>query len=148
MRGRNFVLLISAAVLAFAGAATAPLSFAGSNKSEVELLNGAAAPKSNSSSIYIVRMSDAPVVAYDGKVKGYPATRVAKGQKLDAEDPRVDKYFGYLTSRHDNAMQKVGAAKKLYSYGYVFNGFAAELSDAQAAKLKAMSDVVSVWKDE
>jgi hypothetical protein len=30
----------------------------------------------------------------------------------------------------------------VYSYGYVFNGFAAELTDAQAAKLKAMSDVV------
>ena len=148
MRGRKFVLLISAAVLTFAGAASAPLSFAGSNKSEVELLGGAAAPKSNSSSIYIVRMADAPVVAYDGKVKGYSATRVAKGQKLDAEDPRVEKYFGYLTSRHDNALQKVGAAKKVYSYGYVFNGFAAELTDAQAEKLKAMSDVVTVWKDE
>ena len=49
MRGSKFMLLISAAVLAFAGAATAPLSFAGSNKSEVELLGGAAAPKSNAS---------------------------------------------------------------------------------------------------
>jgi len=56
MRGSKFMLLISAAVLAFAGAATAPLSFAGSNSSEVELLNGAVAPKSNSSSTYIVRM--------------------------------------------------------------------------------------------
>jgi hypothetical protein len=148
MRGRKFVFLISAAVLAFAGAASAPLSFAGSNNSEVELLAGTAQPKSNSRSTYIVRMSDAPVVAYDGKVKGYSATRVAKGKKLDAEDPRVEKYFAYLTSRHDNALQKVGAVKKLYSFGYVFNGFAAELSDAQAAKLKAMSDVVTVWKDE
>jgi hypothetical protein len=139
MLGRKFVLLISVAVLTFAGAATAPLSFAG---------DGAAVSKSNSSSIYIVRMSDAPVVAYDGKVKGYSATRVAKGQKLDAEDPQVEKYFGYLSSRHDNALQKVGAARKIYSYGYVFNGFAAELTDAQVAKLKAMSDVVTVWKDE
>ena len=149
MLGRKFVLLLSAAVLTFAGAASAPLSFAGSNKSEeLELLDGAAQSKSSSSSIYIVRMLDAPVVAYDGKVKGYSATRVAKGQKLDAEDTRVAKYFGYLTSKHDNALQKVGATKKLYSYGYVFNGFAAELTDAQAAKLKAMSDVVTVWKDE
>src|SRR5688572_27452706 len=148
MRGSKFVLLVSAAVLTFAGAASTPLSFAGSNKSEVELLDGAASPKSNLSSTYIVRMKDAPVVAYDGKVKGYSATRVAKGQKLDAEDARVEKYFGYLNSKHDNALQKVGAAKKLYSYGYVFNGFAAELSDAQAEKLKAMKDVLTVWKDE
>jgi len=149
MRGRKCVLLISAAVLTFAGAASAPLSFAGSGKSEeVELLGGSAPPKSSANSIYIVRMSDAPVVAYDGKVKGYSATRVAKGQKVDPEDARVEKYFGYLSSKHDNALQKVGAAKKVYSYGYVFNGFAAELTDAQAAKLKAMSDVVTVWKDE
>ena len=41
----------------------------------------------------------------------------------------------------------VGGGKKLYSYGYVFNGFAADLSDAQAAKLRATPGVLSVEKD-
>ena len=71
-----------------------------------------------------------------------------RARKSIPKTRRVEKYFGYLSSKHDNALQKVGAAKKVYSYGYVFNGFAAELTDAQAAKLKAMSDVVTVWKDE
>ena len=42
----------------------------------------------------------------------------------------------------------MGAAKKLYSYGYVFNGFAAELTDEQAQKLTATKGVLAVSKDE
>ena len=40
-----------------------------------------------------------------------------------------------------------GGGKKAYSYGYVFNGFAAELTEAQADKIRSMPGVLSVEKD-
>ena len=56
--------------------------------------------------------------------------------------------MGYLTGRHDAVLAAAGGGKKVYSYGYVFNGFAAELTDAQADKLRSMPGVLSVEKDE
>lgn len=108
----------------------------------------AAGKSTQSNSVYIVRLTDAPVVAYDGKIRGYSATRPKKGAKIDPNDANVDKYFGYLSSKHDSVLQKVGGGRKLYSYGYVFNGFAAELTAAQAARLRATKGVLSVEKDE
>ena len=88
-----------------------------------------------------------PVSAYDGSIKGYQATKLRKGQKLDPNSPQVINYKSYLESRHDAVLGAVGGGKKLYSYGYVFNGFAADLSEAQAAKLRTTPGVLSVEKD-
>ena len=55
------------------------------------------------------------------------ATKLRKGQKIDPNSPQVINYKSYLESRHDAVLGSVGGGKKLYSYGYVFNGFAAEL---------------------
>jgi subtilisin family serine protease len=97
---------------------------------------------------WIVRLAEQPVTAYDGSIRGYAATKPAKGQKIDPLDPKVVRYKDYLESRHDTLMGAVGATKKLYSYGYVFNGFAAELSPEQAEKLAGMPGVLSVQPDE
>ncbi|MCG2591944.1 S8 family serine peptidase [Ramlibacter sp. XY19] len=107
---------------------------------------GNAAPATNRA--YIVQMDELPASAYDGRTPGLKATKPSKGQKLDSESPAVANYIAHLASKHDAALQKVGNARKLYSYGYVFNGFAAELTDAQAQKLAATKGVVSVTKDE
>lgn len=145
MFGKKLMSLVSATALTLAGGLAGPPP---SIAAPGELEAGAIGKSKQSNSVYIVRMADAPVVAYDGKIAGYSATRPKKGQKIDPDDPNVGKYFEYLSFKHDGALQKVGGAKKLYSYGYVFNGFAAELSDAQAAKLRTMDDVLSVEKDE
>ena len=97
---------------------------------------------------YIVQMADAPVTAYVGGISGYAATKPAKGKKIDPTTPAVVRYKGYLTSHQDAALQAVGGGKKLYNYGYVFNGFAAELTEAQAQKLAQMPGVLAVTKDE
>ena len=97
---------------------------------------------------YIVRLADAPVADYKGGKRGLAATKPAKGRKIDALAPNVVNYMSYLTGRHDASIAAVGGARKLYSYGYVFNGYAAELSEAQAEKLKAMPGVISVSKNE
>ncbi len=95
-----------------------------------------------------MQLAELPVVAYDGSIKGYAATRPGKGQKIDPHSPKVTGYKAYLDSRHDAVLASVGGGKKLYSYGYAFNGFAAELTAAQAAKLRATPGVMAVTKDE
>ncbi len=91
MRSKRIMSLAMAAALTLAGglAGTAPAT-AASGK-----LEAASVGKSkHSNSVYIVRMADDPVVAYDGKIKGYPATKPKKGKKIDPDNPNVGKYFG------------------------------------------------------
>jgi hypothetical protein len=99
------------------------------------------------SRLYIVQMADAPVVAYTGGIAGLRATKPNRGQKIDPTSPDVVRYAGFLTAKHDDALLRVGGARKAYSYKFSFNGFAAELSAAQADALRAMPGVVSVQKD-
>jgi subtilisin family serine protease len=103
---------------------------------------------SEPASNYIVRLAEAPVVAYDGGVAGYKATKPSKkGEKINPNHPDVVKYAAYLDSRHDAAIAAVGGAAKLYDYRYSLNGFAAKLSAKQASALKKVAGVVSVEKD-
>ena len=97
---------------------------------------------------YIVQMADAPVTAYTGGIAGYAATKPARGSKINPNSPDVQRYKALLASRQDAALNAVGGGRKLYNYGYVFNGFAAELTDAQAQKLAQMPGVLAVTKDE
>jgi hypothetical protein len=100
------------------------------------------------SKLYIVQMIDAPVVSYTGGVAGFKATKPARGQKINPLNNDVVRYGDYLTAKHDDALRSVGGANKAYSYKYTFNGFAAELSDAQVAALRNNAGVVNVTKDE
>ena len=100
------------------------------------------------SKLYIVQMADAPVVAYSGGVAGLRATRPNRGQKIDPTSPEVVRYADFLTAKHDDALRRVGGARKAYSYKFSFNGFAAELSPAQVDALRALPGVLSVQKDE
>ena len=93
-----------------------------------------AAKSKRINSTYIVQMADRPVSAYAGGISGYPATKPGQGRKIDPNDPKVSRYLGYLASRQDAALASVGG-RKVYNYGYVFNGFAADLTPAQAQKL-------------
>src|SRR5687767_5637698 len=104
----------------------------------------ASASKARSgSAVYIVQMIDPPVAGYTGGLPGLSATAPGRGQKINPADPDVVRYAGYLESRHDDAVSRVGA-RKLYGYRYAFNGFAAALTGAQVAALKAAPDVIAV----
>ncbi len=107
----------------------------------------AAVQKVTTSSIYIVQMEGAPVVSYEGDVAGYKATKPGKGQKVNPKSAHVKKYAAYLETQQDDTIDSV-SANKVYSYRYAFNGFAARMTEADAATLKRKSDVVNVWKDE
>lgn len=97
--------------------------------------------------IYIIRMVDNPVVAYEGNIKGLKATSPKNGQKINPNNPDVIDYASHLKSKHDKALAKVGG-KKIYDYVYSFNGFAAKLSLGQAKKLAGAHGVLSVSPDE
>lgn len=105
---------------------------------------GAQAPKARSgSAVYIVQMIDPPVAGYTGGRPGLSATAPGRGQKINPADPDVVRYAGYLDSRHDEVVSRVGA-RKLYGYRYAFNGFTAALTRAQVAAVKASPGVIAV----
>jgi len=108
---------------------------------------GKSSAKAASNKFYIVRLAESPATAYKGGIKGYPATKPAAGKKIDPTSSKVVNYMGYLSGRHDAVLAAAGGGHKAYSYGYVFNGFAAELTEAQAEKIRSMPGVLSVEKD-
>ena len=97
--------------------------------------------------IYIVQMDDKPVVAYEGDVKGLKATKPKAGKKINPNSPAVVNYVTYLEGKHNQALGKVGG-EALYHYQYAFNGFAAEMTLAQANKMAAVDGVLAVSPDE
>lgn len=92
---------------------------------------------------YIVQLSELPVVAYPGGIPGLEATRPARGQKIDPNDPRVRAYAAHLDARHDQVLGRVGG-QKVYDHRYAFNGFTARLTPGQAAQLRNDPAVVSI----
>jgi subtilisin family serine protease len=103
---------------------------------------------SAANNLYIVRMAESPVVAYRGGLPGLPATRASQGQKINPNSPQVVQYAAFLDSRHDAALAAAGGGRKVYDYRYSFNGFAAELTDEQAARMSAVAGVLSVSRNE
>jgi subtilisin family serine protease len=135
MRNQSIRLVVAAALLVALSTSPRHASAEGPSKGQ-------------GSGVYVVQMSDAPVVAYAGGIRGYKATRPAKGQKIDPTAPDVVRYVSYLDARHDAALAAAGGARKLYGYRYAFNGFAAELTEAQATKLASAPGVVAIGRDE
>ena len=114
------------------------------------ILPAAAVAKSSATSAvatYIVQMAASPVVAYGGGVAGYAATKPAKGKKINPAAANVVKYAGLLKRQHAAAVAKLAGATKMYDYVYSFNGFAARMTGAQAAKLQRTAGIVAVSKD-
>ncbi len=143
MSKKPLLTLLSTAALSAVAAMSVPTALVAAPSAESK-----AVEKSKyTNQLYIVRMADAPVVTYDGGVKGYAATKARKGDKIDPLSPQVTNYKSYLEARQDATLARVGG-KKVYSYGYAFSGFAAELSAEQASALRSAPGVVAVTKDE
>jgi subtilisin family serine protease len=143
MKKKQLLTLLSTAALSAVAALSVPMTtLVAAPGAETK-----AHAKRVTNNVYIVRLAELPATAYDGSIRGYPATKLRKGEKLDPNNPQVVNYKSYLESRHDAVLTAVGGGKKLYDYGYVLNGFAAELSAAQAAQLRGTAGVLSVEKD-
>jgi subtilisin family serine protease len=142
MIGRRLVTLGAGAALL---AAMLPGAVAAA---QPDWAGGAKAPSTSASNgVYVVQMSDAPVVAYTGGIPGLKATAPKKGQKIDPFSSDVVAYAGYLNAKHGAAVGAVGGSK-IYDYVFSYNGFAAQLSADQAAKMAGIPGVIAVSADE
>ncbi|WP_445442556.1 S8 family serine peptidase [Clavibacter sp. km1a] len=95
---------------------------------------------------YIVTLADEAAATYQGGVSGLAATQVRSGAQLDAEAAPVVEYTDYLKQQQEEVAASVGA-DIAYSYSLTVNGFSADLTAAQAAKLSSDRAVASVEPD-
>jgi subtilisin family serine protease len=100
--------------------------------------------------VYVVQMAEDPVVAYEGGEPGLAATKPQGGQHVNPNSAAVRRYADFLDGRHAAAVAATGAPAdaRFYDYRFSFNGFAAVLTPAQAARLASQPGVLAVNVDE
>jgi len=102
--------------------------------------------------VYIVQMREASAAEFHAALTKRVAPAYAPqatAVRLDKSDPMLVAYAEKLGARQDALLAAAAPdARKLYSYRYGLNGFAAYMSAAQAHKLESMPDVLHVWEDE
>jgi subtilisin family serine protease len=96
---------------------------------------------------YVVTLSDSAVATYGGGVSGFEATAPDAGDQLNARKAPARDYSGYLADKQKEVASSVGAEID-YSYTMALNGFSADLTAAQAAKLASTKGVVAITRDE
>lgn len=98
---------------------------------------------------YLVQLAENPVASYDGRVAGIPATRPKAGTRLRADATGTGAYRAHLTERRSGILGAVGIPgdRVKASYDTVFNGFAADLTDAEVAELNRTPGVWRVFED-
>jgi subtilisin family serine protease len=136
-RGRRRATLVIASVAAIAAAMVIP---------------GAAAAKptrAEVNTLYLIQLAGDPLATYTGTVAGIPATKPAEGAKLDTRSWNYKAYRSHLQAKRTEALRAAGidASQKVADYGVTFNGFAASLTSAEVAKLRATPGVVNIFKN-
>ena len=97
---------------------------------------------------YIVQLADAPAATYTGTISGLAATRPAAGSKLDMAAPAVRAYVRHLEAQRSSQLAAAGNPQVIHRYDITFNGYAAQLTAAQAQALKTKAGVLSVTESE
>ena len=88
---------------------------------------------------YIVLMEGAPLAAYEGDIKGLPATKPAEGKKLNPNSAAAKKYDAYLKGNQKKVQRSVGLTKDAVpnTYTVALNGFSAVMTEEQASQWPA-----------
>jgi uncharacterized repeat protein (TIGR01451 family) len=104
--------------------------------------------------MYIVRLSAPPVATYEGGISGFQATSAkANGRnKLDTKSKSAKKYQKFLREQQKELLGNAGKkfGRKLdtkFDYQHAINGFALELTVAEAKAMASMDGVVSVQRE-
>jgi len=105
-------------------------------------------------SVYIVRLTAAPLASYRGGLPGLMATnpQTLGETRLDVNSPNSVAYLDHLAGQRQQFVAGVEAAlnrspKITAEYQYAFNGMAVELTSEEAAEVTHLPGVVSVEKD-
>ena len=95
---------------------------------------------------YIVMLAEKPAATYEGSTDGLPATKPAKGKKLDANKAEVKNYRAHLEKKQTEvaAKQNVQIQRQ---FSAAVNGFSATLTTDQAIKLAKDPSVLAVAPD-
>jgi hypothetical protein len=104
--------------------------------------------ETRSARTWIVQLADAPLASYDGRRAGLAATRPAAGQRLDLSTSAARAYQSHLDTQRSAVLARVPGVRAVYNYSVTFNGFAAVLTEAQAAQLATLPEVRSVVPSE
>ena len=104
---------------------------------------------------YIVQLKEAGLAMYRGNIPGLPATSpaVTGDNQLDASDAASQAYLDYLAVQRAAAIAEADAAlgrplKVDYEYMASFNGYAAEMTPAEAATVARLSGVRRVEREQ
>ena len=97
---------------------------------------------------YIVQLAAEPAATYQGNVAGYAATRPLAGARFNSRSAATQSYARFLDNQQNSVAALVQGAPILAKYKNVYNGFAARLTDAEVAALRASPLVVEVHADE
>ena len=110
----------------------------------------ASAPSAGRTQLYIVQMAGAPIASYTGDVKGFAATKPARGHKVDATSVAAQAYRGHLRAERNAALRSANLAGRATTYVYdvALNGFAMKLTAAEAERLRHTSGVLHVWENQ
>ena len=97
---------------------------------------------------YIVQLAAEPTASYNGGVAGFAATQPVAGTRFNARSSAARAYTSYLDNQQNTVAALVRGAPIVAKYKHVYNGFAARLTDAEVAALRASPLVVEVHVDE
>ncbi|MGZ0712061.1 S8 family serine peptidase (plasmid) [Coraliomargarita sp. W4R53] len=140
--GRNALRTAAVVTLVALFASTTSASF-GATAEEVTI----PAPIDSPSGNYIVILDEEPVAGYDGGEAGLAPTKPAEGEKLDSRSLDSKKYTAFLKTRQAAVADEAGVEVEA-SYQVTLNGFSAQMSPEEAAKLSATKGVLKVYPDE
>lgn len=111
------------------------------------LAAGAGSGHAAGTAVYIVRMSDPPVAAYEGGANGLPSVPRTAENRPDLASAAAAAYAARLHGLQDAALAAIGGPAPLHRYDTTFNGFAVALTPAEVRALRAEPGVVSVTPD-
>ncbi len=108
-------------------------------------LSGGAMAQSRSG--YIVQLANEPAATYKGTVAGLAATAPLAGARFNSKSAAAVAYRAFLEQQQQNIAKLVASAPVTARYSTVFNGFAAQLTAAEVAALRANPNVIAVHPD-
>ncbi len=116
----------------------------------VEVGSPSAAPSAVGTGVYIVQLRGDSAVDYQlvGDTLPQSSQLVLGDNRYNSNDSATRAYTERLKARQDAMASDLGGITILHNYVHTFNGFAAQLSDAQVKALKSDPNVAAVYENE